>query len=316
MRLVAVAPNPSIDRLYELDRLERDAINRPRVETWVAGGKGLNVARAAVALGAEVAALALLAGHAGRWVAETLTGEGIAGRFAWTDGETRSCIAIHDATDDTLTELNEAGPPVSPVAWAGFVETLRAELASDGAGLIAISGSLPPGAPPDGLAQLATVGREAGVRVALDAGAPVLGPALETGPWLVKLNAAEAGATLGLPTAADEAGAAEAAGGIAARSGGAVIVTRGLAGAVAVGPGGVALRVAPPPIRGSYPVGGGDAFLAGVAVATLRGRSFDDALRLGAGAAIANALVRGAGRLDPAEAERLAAVLRVEPIAG
>ncbi len=316
MRLVAVAPNPSIDRLYEVDRLERDAINRPRVETRVAGGKGLNVARAAVALGAEVSALALLAGHAGRWVAEALAGEGIAGRYAWTDGETRSCVAVHDATDDTLTELNEAGPPVSAAGWAGFVETLRAELVSGGAGLISISGSLPPGAPPDGLAQLASVGRRADVRVALDAGGPVLGPALQTGPWLVKLNAAEAGVTLGLPAAGDDARAVEAARGIAARSGGAVIVTRGLAGAVAVGPDGAAFRVAPPPVRGSYPVGGGDAFLAGVAVATLRGRSFDDALRLGAAAAIANALVRGAGRFDPSEAERLAAVIRVTPIAG
>lgn len=315
MRLVAVAPNPSIDRLYELDRLERDAINRPRVETWVAGGKGLNVARAAVALGAEVSALALLAGHAGRWVAEALAGEGIAGRFAWTDGETRSCVAIHDATDGTLTELNEAGPTVSTAAWAAFLETLREETAVGGIGLVTISGSLPPGAPRDGLAQLANIANEAGVRVALDAGDPVLRPALETRPWLVKLNASEAGATLGRPAAVDEVGATAAAEAIAAWTGGAVIVTRGLDGALAVGPDGVVFRVAPPSVRGSYPVGGGDAFLAGVAVASLRGRSFDEALRLGAAAAIANALVRGAGRLDPVEAERLAPAIRIEPVA-
>ena len=119
MRLVTVAPNPSIDRLYELDRLVRDAVNRPRVETRVAGGKGLNVARAARALGAEVAAVALLAGHAGQWIAETLAAEGIDARLAWADGETRTCVAIHDGSDGTLTELNEAGPEVGPAAWAG-----------------------------------------------------------------------------------------------------------------------------------------------------------------------------------------------------
>lgn len=54
MRLVSIAPNPSIDRLYELDRLRIGAINRPLGETLVAGGKGLNVARAAASLGADV----------------------------------------------------------------------------------------------------------------------------------------------------------------------------------------------------------------------------------------------------------------------
>ena len=61
-------------------------------------------------------AVALLAGHAGQWMADTLAAEGIRTRWAWTDGETRTCLAIHDAADGTLTELNEAGPTVSGTA--------------------------------------------------------------------------------------------------------------------------------------------------------------------------------------------------------
>jgi 1-phosphofructokinase family hexose kinase len=316
MRLVAVAPNPSIDRLYELDRLVRDAVNRPRVETRVAGGKGLNVVRAAHALGAEAAAVALLAGHAGRWMAEALAAEGIAARLAWADGETRTCLAIHDGSDGTLTELNEAGPAVGSAAWAGLVEALRAELAGGDVGLVTISGSLPPGAPPDGLAELARTATSAGVEVAVDAAGAALERALATRPWLVKLNAAEAAATLGELPQPDETGAAGAARRLAARSGGAVIVTRGSEGAVAIDVGGGAFRVAGPTVRGPYPVGSGDAFLAGLAVGRLRELPFVEALQLAAATAAANALRRGAGHLELADVERLAGSIEVEPIPG
>ena len=314
MRLVAVAPNPSIDRLYELDRLVRDAVNRPRVETRVAGGKGLNVARAARALGADASAVALLAGHGGRWMAEALAAEGIAARLAWTDGETRTCLAIHDGSDGTLTELNEAGPEVSPDAWTGLVEALRAELAGGDVGLVTISGSLPPGAPPDGLSELARTATGAGVEVAVDAAGAALERAFATQPWLVKLNAAEAAKTLGEPSLPDEAAAAGAARRLAARSGGAVVVTRGAEGAIAIDRDGGAFRVAGPAVRGPYPVGSGDAFLAGLAVGRLRAASFVDALRLAGAAAAANAIRRGAGRLDPADVERIAGSIIVGPI--
>lgn len=319
MRLVTVAPNPAIDRLYELDRLNRGAINRPRTETLVAGGKGLNVARAATALGAEVGAVALFAGYAGRWMADSLAAEGIPGRWAWADGETRTCLAIHDAADGSLTELNEAGPPLTAASWAGLVAALRAELEVGDVGLATISGSLPPGAPDDGLTELASCPSAAGVRVALDAGGAPLRRALDVRPWLVKLNVAEAAATLGRPIVEGRVSVAELAATareIAAVTRGAVVITRGLDGAIALGPDGSAFRVGPPTTHGSFPVGSGDAFLAGLAQATIEGRPFIDALRLGSAAAGANALVRGAGRLDPADVMRLSAEILIEPISG
>jgi len=348
MRLVAIAPNPSIDRLYELDRLRIDAVNRPRSETLVAGGKGLNVARAAASLGADVMAVALLAGHAGRWIADALAGEGIAARLVWCDGETRSCIAIHDAGDESLTELNEAGPSVDPVAWERLVGALRAELSAGAAraavggaagaagaaraavgavGLVTVSGSLPLGAPSDGVAQLVAVARAAGVPIGVDCSGEALRRALSERPTLVKLNLAEAEATISGAgtdgTAAkdgsggahgDEARAVALARALTERTGGATIVTRGLGGAVAVAPDGRLLRISPPAVRGSYPVGSGDAFTAGVATAMLGGASFDEALRLGAAAAAANSQRRGAGRLDAAKVSELLPAVSVEPI--
>jgi len=55
--IVCVAANPSIDKLFEIDRLVKGDIHRPQGFVQVAGGKGLNVARAAHALGADVIAV-------------------------------------------------------------------------------------------------------------------------------------------------------------------------------------------------------------------------------------------------------------------
>ena len=59
-------------------------------------------------------------------------------------------------------------------------------------------------------------------------------------------------------------------------------------------------------MRGRYPVGSGDAFLAGLVVALERGDGWAGALRLALGAATANAELPGAGRLDPSRAQALA----------
>ena len=82
--IVCVAGNPSIDKLFQVERMSPGLIHRPRAFVQVPGGKGLNVARATAALGAAVTATGVLGGHAGRWVAETLADEGVDGRFAWT----------------------------------------------------------------------------------------------------------------------------------------------------------------------------------------------------------------------------------------
>src|SRR3954447_23894384 len=90
--IVCLAANPSIDKLFEIDRLVKGDIHRPQGFVQVAGGKGLHVARAAHALGADVTAAALLRGHAGGGLEEQLAAEGVRGAYVWTHGETaRRC---------------------------------------------------------------------------------------------------------------------------------------------------------------------------------------------------------------------------------
>ncbi len=310
--IVCLAANPSIDKLFEVERLIRGDIHRPSGFVQTAGGKGLNVARAAAALGAEVRVVALFRGHAGKWLEETLAAEGVHGTSVWTHGENRASLSVADRETAGLTEFYEHGPEVPSAAWAELAEAVAGTFPD--AGWLTISGSMPAGAPDDGYRDIVGEARAAGVPVALDAEGDRLRVALDGRPEVVKVNAVEAAELLGVPTARrDEAlAAAQKLRDLAGGHGHAGLVTRGADGVVVAAPDG-SLYEGVLYVRGRYPVGSGDAFLAGVVTALDRGDDWPAALALALGAATANAELPGAGRLDPARAATLAAEATIRP---
>jgi 1-phosphofructokinase family hexose kinase len=299
--ILCVAANPSIDKLFAVDRIRPAAIHRPSALTRVAGGKGLNVARAAHTLGADVHAAALLAGHAGRWIEAELARLGLPLHAVWTEGETRSCLSVADAETRSLTEFYEDGPAVTAADWERFGETVRPLAAR--ASWTALSGSLPPGAT-TGLPELA-----GGGQIALDTRDARL-----TGAALVKVNATEAAAATGLPVENPSQALATAAA-LRLQAGGTAcaIVTLGAGGAVLADDEGRGWHGCLDAV-GPYPVGSGDAFLAGIVVARERGGSWPEALRLGLAAGTANAELPGAGVLDAGRALELAAAATIVPL--
>ena len=290
-----VTASPSIDRLVEVDRVRIGAIHRPRRVVAVPGGKGLNGARAAHALGAEVVAVALLGGHAGRWIADALREEGVAVEAVPGRGESRTSLSVAPDGGGPLTEFYEPAPEIGAGDWAALEAAVERVAAR--ARWVAVTGSLPPGAPPDAYARLVQVARGAGAHAALDASGGALAAGLSARPHFVKVNAAEA-AELDLMSALDlraAAGGGDAAAGL----------TRGIDGMELAVPGGRELRAAPPAL-GAYPVGSGDAALGGFLAALDAGGDWEAALALASGAAAANAEQPGAGRLDGARAFDLA----------
>ena len=295
-RIVFVAANPSIDRLYEVERLTVGSIHRPDLVVAVAGGKGLNAARAALTLGASVTAIGIVGGRAGDWIVEQLAETGLDARMARFDGETRTCVSILDRSSGAMTEVYERGEKIEPGAWEALEAILMLELERGDVAAVALSGSLPPGAPPAGHARLARIATERSVRILADTSGTSLAAVLPEHPEVVKLNTDEAGETTGLSVVDAVSGAA--AGRILRERGAAnAIVTLGVGGAVVVSATD-AIHLVPPDVRGSYPVGSGDAFLAGLAVGLVRGAKLVDAARLGVAAGTANAELPGAGELD------------------
>ena len=316
-RLVFVAPNPSVDRLLEVDAVVVGTIHRPAAGLAVPGGKGLNAARAAAALGARATVVAIVGGRAGDWIAAQLAALGLeASLVRDADGaETRTCLSVLDRSTGKLTEFYEPGEPIGPATWPAFEAALAHELEAGDVGAVVCSGSLPPGAPEDGYARIVRLAREtgeAGVTVVDTHGAP-LELAVAEHPSIVKVNGSEAAEATGLPVT-DPTEAVRAARALIARGAGQVVVTLGAEGAVACD-GKSAWRLRSDAQRGMYPVGSGDAFIAGLAIAVVAGSSLAGAAGAGMAAGIANALVPGAGNLDPAAAARLLDSVEVSALA-
>lgn len=307
--IVCLAANPSIDRLFEVDRITVGETHRPQKFVPVAGGKGLNAARAAATLGAEVCAIAILGGNAGNWIAEQLDTEEIHYRALWVAGETRSSLSVADRSTQEMTEFYERGEPIPETLWPQILTLVEECLA--GATQLTISGSLPPGAPLDGYRRIVALAHERGVAVALDAAGEYLELALEAGPDIVKVNALEASGLLRVDS--DNVGSIDHASQLRDRAGGeghAAVITLGPQGIVAAAPDGSQWR-GTLNARGPYPVGSGDAFLAGLAVARDRGLTWSETLSLALGAAAANAELPGAARLDAGRAGELSNLARV-----
>ncbi len=313
-RLVCVAPNASVDKIAAVDALRPGEIHRPQVLSVVAGGKALNVGRAAAALGMPVVAVPVLAGHAGAWMADRLAADGIEARPVWVSGETRECLSLLDRSTGRLTEFYETGPRIDDAAWAAVEAAVETAVAEDPAGtLVVVSGSLPSGAPADAHAQAMRITREAGARGVVDVGGRALAGAVSERPWLVKVNALEASEATGLP----QGGLAETlAMARALRDSGAAMafVSRGVDGAVLVDAMGRAWRIGPPPEVGSFPVGSGDSLMGGFAASLAQGHPVPEAARRGAAAAAANALHPGQGRIDPEDVARLLPGIALEAL--
>lgn len=306
--LVVLAASPSVDRSYLVDALRPHEIHRPLQVAVTAGGKALNVGRVARALGTEVHVVVALGGAGGAEVGELLAADGVEATVVPVAQPTRTCISIGTADGHGLTELYEVAVPLPATEADALAASMVARLRSlPSRGWVAVAGSWP--AEPELLAELCRVATGLGWRVAVDTHGQALAAALSEGPDVVKVNRSELQELDAAATAAATTGVGAA---------GLAVVTDGARGAEATA-GGRRWRVGVP-ATGPYPVGSGDSFLAGLLTGLVEsdaGRapgSCDpaQALALAAGAACANAMVLGAGNLDPALARELAGRVPVQ----
>ncbi|MDR2974611.1 MAG: 1-phosphofructokinase family hexose kinase [Propionibacteriaceae bacterium] len=267
-RVITVTLNAAIDTRLTVEAIRPGTVTRASRGERSPGGKGLNVARVAVQLGAPVLATGFLAGHAGRFISEQLTHTGIDQRFVWVEGESRTCLNLIDAGGRS-TEVLEPGVDITPDQLAGL-ESLVVSLISPGDAVV-FSGSLPPGCPPDTYARLIRAARAAGALTVLDSSGEPLRQALTAHPDVIKPNAEEASALTGrqIDSPADAAALARTLGcdhGIAA-----VVCSLGGNGAVLACDQG-AWWAEPPTIQPLNTVGCGDALVAGLSTALVEGR--------------------------------------------
>src|SRR5437660_7019248 len=110
--IVTVTMNAAIDRTLTVPNFQRGQRHRASQGLTLAGGKGINIARALKRLGAPVVATGLAGGKTGTRIVEELTAEAILNDFVRIEDESRTSTAIVDPTSGSYTEALEGGPHV------------------------------------------------------------------------------------------------------------------------------------------------------------------------------------------------------------
>lgn len=189
--LLAVGPNPSVDRVWTIPGFEPGGAYRVRRVWMAAGGKGCNVARVAADLGLPVVATGVAAGSAGDFIVRDLESRGVVAAFyRLPTGETRTCPTIIDPASGRVTEIREPGPILDP-AEAGRFEAFLERLLEGAAArplVVTLSGSLPPGLGEDFYARCIRSAARRRVPCVLDASGLALTLGMRAGPWAVKVN--------------------------------------------------------------------------------------------------------------------------------
>ena len=197
--MLIAGPNLTIDRTGTIAELRPGDVLRFERVVVTPGGKGLNVARAARALGADALLVGFVPGETGRVGAAMIEREGIALRAVPCGGELRSTAIVIEHGGRT-TVLNEPGPEIDARRLGGARGGGRRR--RWGAhGVLVCSGSVPPGSPDDAYARLAALAAGAEVPCVVDAAGATLARALAAGPAVVCPNLAEAEEVLGAPPA-------------------------------------------------------------------------------------------------------------------
>jgi 1-phosphofructokinase family hexose kinase len=309
--IVVVSLNPALDVTHHVDRVDWAGVNRPGAVRAEPGGKGLNVARTLRLLGAEVLVLGLIGGSTGEAVRSGLTASGVASAFTDIAGDTRRTFAVVDAGRGDVAMFNEPGPAVSAAERA----RLRAAYlgALPGCDAVVLSGSLPPGVPAGGYAELIRLAAAAGVPAVLDTSGDALRLGAAAGPAVVKPNLAELQAAIGRAVPAGPPDVAAAAGELRRDGAQAVVVSLGGDGLLAVTGDGTWVAAPERPAAGN-PTGAGDAAVAGLAHGLALGRPWPGRLREAAALGAAAVAAPVAGELRLADYERALPGIRVRDL--
>lgn len=309
--LVCISANPAIDRRLRLENIAVGEINRALSAQPFPGGKAAHVAMVAKALGIDVMWVGFLGGAAGEQCESGLSAFGVPLTVIRTESETRANLELVSA-DGKVTEILEPGGAVTEGEVERLLTSCRDLFAESERGTqVAMSGSLPPGAPADLYAELIRLAHLYGCRTLLDTSGEALRQGLRAAPDFVKPNRNESSDFANYPIDNTD-DAAEATQKFFAAGAKSVAISLGADGMIWQRTADSELLLSEPsPLSNCSPVGCGDAALAGFAVAHERGLSDEETLRLATACGSANCLADAPGRINCGDVSRLAHEIRV-----
>jgi 1-phosphofructokinase family hexose kinase len=310
---VTVTLNAAVDRTLTVPNFQLGHRHRASQGLTLAGGKGINVARALKNLDVPVVATGLAGGRTGTRIVEELTSEAILNDFVRIGDESRTSTAVVDPTAGTFTEINEWGPHVEPEELTMLLEKIN--YLARGADLVVFAGTLPRGVRETFYAEAIRELNRRHVRAVLDAEGPPLRHGVEAEAFLVSPNQREAEALVGQEFGDDEdfTMALDRIADMGARN---VLITSDTRtfGLFRAERKRNLFRADAPQVEPVSAVGAGDVLLAAFLAARVADKSLEEALRNAVAAGAASTLEVGAGRFERREVAKLQNAVEVREL--
>ena len=309
--IVTVTMNAALDRTLTVPNFQPGQRHRASGWLMLAGGKGINIARALKRLDVPVVATGLAGGRTGAGIVSELTREGILNDFVQIADESRASTAVVDPTGGTYTEINEWGPNIESKELDLLLEKLH--YLSRGADAVVFAGSLPRGVDEAFYGEAIRELNRKGLQTALDSEGEPLRLGVEAEPFVVSPNEREAEAIVGqeFHDSQDFVQALDHIADLGPRNV-LITLTSGCYALLREDREVARYHAAVPRLEPVSPVGSGDVLLAGFLAARYEGRSAEEALRRAVAAGAAAVQEVGAGRFEPREISRLEEGVRVE----
>ena len=185
--ILTITLNPAIDRIVRHDR------SLP-YDVSLAGGKGVNVARALKALGVSAEAVGVAGGASGLLLGEFLDREKIRHRFFPVEGVTRINVTTV-GKNGAVRRVLEPGPVLIKKERDAFLAFCSSEMRRSSA--VIFSGSMPVKFPVSEFACMVSRAQAVGALAVVDTSGPALKGVLDLGVDVIKPNRKEAEDVLG-----------------------------------------------------------------------------------------------------------------------
>jgi 6-phosphofructokinase 2 len=281
--------NPALDIATSTDRVVPTHKLRCAPPRYDPGGGGINVARAAHALGGDAVAIFPVGGPAGEMIHHLLDQEGVRHHPIAIGGFTRESLAVEDRQTGEQFRFILPGPVVGEADQERCLDQLS--MAAAEADFIVASGSLPLGVQEDFYARVVDLAQKLGKRLVLDTSGAALSRAGH-GIYLLKPSLRELQELVGRGIGSlleQERAAREI---IEQGRSEIIVLSLGEEGALLVSVD-ECERFAAVPVQARSTVGAGDSMLAGVVLALSRGLPLREAVRFGLAAGAAALLGSG-----------------------
>lgn len=291
--ITTICLNPALDRTVTVEALVPGQVNRILSSRTDVGGKGINVAVVCRRLGLDVQVVGCAGADGVAKLRAAVEREGVGHSFLTVEGAVRLNTKVVALDGSGVTELNEPGPALSAETLDLFFDlAIEKTRNSD---FVVITGSLPPGCPPDVYRSL--IEMLSPVPCILDVSGAALIEGMKAKPFMIKPNHHELSETIGreLHSLDDIKKAAKC---IANEGVQHIIVSLGKDGMLYVGREGC-FYVPEIPVEVRSTVGAGDSLVGGIVYGLLGKGGIREALRSGAAAGTASVMTEGTQLIIP-----------------